>query len=205
MFFSSANHSIPSFRTSRNKNQLLCRSDYSEVVLAGIYITFSRPSLLLLAADTCFVLLLVSSSVSSFHHTSVHWLSLWSKRVSRVCSMYPQTPSGFAGQMPYGQATPGRQGDDLDEYYEPLPPQWSCVETVGQPSVTSVRCFSSLTKHLCGLVSVSGNEPSELYHSSCISVRRYFNTNQSPRQLLYPGKTEPGCQPSFARISIQYI
>ncbi|EAL87394.1 conserved hypothetical protein [Aspergillus fumigatus A1163] len=145
MFFSSANHSIPSFRTSRNKNQLLCRSDYSEVVLAGFYITFSRPSLLLLAADTCFVLLLVSSSVSSFHHTSVHWLSLWSKRVSRVCSMYPQTPSGFAGQMPYGQATPGRQGDDLDEYYEPLPPQWSCSPylAMNHPNSTTAAAYPS--------------------------------------------------------------
>ncbi|EAW11489.1 uncharacterized protein ACLA_091870 [Aspergillus clavatus NRRL 1] len=42
--------------------------------------------------------------------------------------MYPQTPSEYAGQMQYGQVTPGA-GDGIDEYYENLPPQWTGVET----------------------------------------------------------------------------
>ncbi|KAF4218545.1 hypothetical protein CNMCM8980_009008 [Aspergillus fumigatiaffinis] len=62
--------------------------------------------------------------------------------------MYPQTPSGFAGQMPYGQATPGRQGGELDEYYEALPPQWSCVETspylaMNHPNSTTAAAYPS--------------------------------------------------------------
>jgi hypothetical protein len=58
--------------------------------------------------------------------------------------MYRQTPSGFAGHMPYGQVTPGH-GDGLDEYYEALHPQWSGVETVGQSFRVPVLRFSWLT------------------------------------------------------------
>jgi hypothetical protein len=141
-FFLSANHSIPSFRASRNK--ISCCAEVATL-------KSSWRAFILLSVDhhSCF---LPPTPVSSsclfhkafhlFHYASVHSLAFWSKRVPGVCSMYPQTPSGFAGQMPYGQATPGRQGGELDEYYEALPPQWSCVETVGQSSVTSVRCFS---------------------------------------------------------------
>ncbi|RHZ68116.1 uncharacterized protein CDV56_106063 [Aspergillus thermomutatus] len=61
--------------------------------------------------------------------------------------MYPQTPSGFGGQMPYGQATPGH-GDGLDEYYEALPPQWSGVETspylaMNHPDSTAAAAYPS--------------------------------------------------------------
>ncbi|GIJ82829.1 hypothetical protein Asppvi_001344 [Aspergillus pseudoviridinutans] len=50
--------------------------------------------------------------------------------------------------MPYGQATPGRQGDELDEYYEALPPQWSGVETspylaMNHPNSTTAAAYPS--------------------------------------------------------------